>query len=80
MDDAKFILDPGQWPRWPILPLARRHSPMDNDGCGLLFDGLMRVPPYRVYLLNMFRANEFKDARYIDYTTVDELVKEWRVD
>ena len=81
MDDAKFILNPGQWPRWPVLPLVRRFYPISNgDSCGLLLDGLMKVPPYRVYFINVFRASEFKDARYVDYHTVQDLVKEWRVD
>lgn len=56
--EARFIMDPGQWPRWPLLPVKK--SDKASGGfpvCALMLtEGLGDMtPPLKVYEgLNLF--------------------------
>lgn len=54
--DRAFVQMPGEWPRWPVLPLKQRDPSkfQEADFCGLLFADLKP----KVYLVNMFALYE----------------------
>lgn len=82
--DQDFILNPDEWPYWPVLPVVTKR----NEGwpvCGLVAaDGKPTV-----YLINLGDIAErpgrtwgekLSGVEQKDYQTFDELLSDWRVD
>lgn len=83
MTDKDMILNPEEWPRWPLLPLKHKtrqaHEP---NWVGFLIVS-QPMPPYRVHAGSIYRIDNLKDADQLPVETfdsVDALLKEWRID
>lgn len=81
MTEAQMISSTEEWPRWPILPMVRRES--GNFMCGIIHCAELLT----VYHFNIFDHHEGKTWGDVlrpcekkIYQTVDDLLKEWRVD
>lgn len=78
-DEMAFMKDPMQWPRWPFLPVKRRHS---NGAVqvGLMLEVGDGVPP-TVYQCSMYQLNDLKNAEKIVYLDFEGLLDDgWVVD
>lgn len=84
--DKQFVLDPGEWPRWPLLPMKRNASALDHpdDFCG--FIAAEPSPPFKVYIGSIFglksgRLSEVvKGLKVFEYANADDLLAAWRID
>jgi hypothetical protein len=81
LTDEQFIHNPSEWPRWPLLPLFRKTSAKPNSG--FMYAG----EDTRVYLGNVWELAERKpqppsleSLEQINYNTLAELLREWRID
>lgn len=76
MTEKEFIENPEEWPKYPWLPLMRR----EDMTAGFIVAG----NPTKVLVGNLYRvANETIDIKtlpVLEYTSIEELLKTWRID
>jgi len=80
--EIKMLKSPGDWPRWPFLPVKRWDSKLRTNVCGYVVECGLDTPPridYKVF-------EHPKDAEtpwkvLAEYKTAEEMVADgWRVD
>lgn len=79
--DKQMILDPEEWPCWPLLPVKKPDELFKNNdfnsGCGIIVAGQR---PFTVFHTNLF-APDFVNCDVNMYDTVDDLLQAgWVVD
>jgi hypothetical protein len=77
--DRKFILEAGEWPKWPVLPLKRRDGDAAaSDRCAFLLNGFDRERPV-VYLALIYHcdrvATKIMDETKAKSVTWEEIVE-----
>lgn len=86
MDDAEFIQTPMVWPRWPLLPMKHRHrEAFRSDWLGFMIAEV--TPPFKVYV-GAYLSNDMPDTiedftkgkPMEEYSSVEALLKDWRID
>lgn len=78
-DEMDMMKNPSEWPRWPVLPVKRRHS---NGAVqvGLMLEVEDGVHP-TVYQCSMFQLRDLKNAEKIEYLDFEGLLDDgWVVD
>lgn len=85
--DRKFVSDPEEWPRWPLLPVKRRDGDQfhQHGYCGFMFaDGRPRVYLGYMYELGAGYPKTWGEAlskyKAVEYADVDALLSVWTVD
>jgi hypothetical protein len=90
-DDKTFIERPGNWPRWPFLPVKRYKSGHNGPECGLLIDGNPigeKIDPEHkslrtIYMLNLYDVSDadIGNAKKYEYESVEKmLIDGWVID
>jgi hypothetical protein len=83
VSELDFALDTEQWPRWPYLPLVERDG--GKVGVMVAVEGWQT----RVYLINLSNVHDlpgktfdeaFKDVIYHEYSSIESLLGDWRID
>lgn len=84
MTELEFIQQPGEWPRWPVMPVVARKKFV----CGLVFaDG----KPDVIVGANIFSLGEIPGHTWAEkfhnagfetkhYDSFEQLLTEWRLD
>ena len=88
--DRNFMDEPGEWPRWPLLPLKLRHGSGDEqDYLGFMFaDRRPIVYLGTIFLEELWKvepkpktwADAFKNLRRTEYDDLESLLDVWTVD
>jgi len=80
--DVDMINSPGEWPKWPLLPLKHRRRKLFADDTSLGF--MLADDPTTVYVGLMFflqdKGENLGDFPTEKYASVDALVNDWQVD
>ena len=76
--DLEFISDPSNWPRWPTLTVVNLAS---HEAGFMISEGKPKI--YHKNIFELVEGNLFaqvKDVKISEYSSFEELLKEWRID
>lgn len=83
-ESEQVILNPGKWPRWPVLPL-KKENPMRDGNMGFLAN--IGKQGYTVYIGNMYDLKpglleaQIESMPKKHYSSIAELLDDgWMVD
>jgi hypothetical protein len=85
--DIEFIKNQSLWPMWPVLPVISKKADFNsNEYCGLVWAD---NKPEVIIGANLIAiggmpgatwSDKFKSFKRKEYSSFEELLKEWRVD